>query len=137
MIHHPLADKIQHQNKKFNENANILFLNRKDLNDLSQWAFVSGHKLLRDNDNNPENYWGLTIITVDDNFFKAAFFKETDIQLAIENNLEVIEKIKYKYDKVKRLEDTPYTEYLDEDGFELVQIPLLVKKAYQQYLNKK
>lgn len=135
MLNHPLAELIQEQNKKYQENAELMFLNLNDLENLSEWASLSGHRLLKDADEKPKNYWGLSIIIVDDNDFKATFFKETDIRSAMDNNWDSIKKTKYKAD-VKISEVPPYTEYFEEDGYENVKVPQAVKKAYQQYLDR-
>lgn len=135
-LHHPIAEKIQEHNNKFNENATLLFLNKNDLTGLSTWAHSVGHRLLEDAEGNPQNYWGLTIISVDDNFFEAACFHEEDIKLAIDNKLNEIKKTTYKANEVNKSSEPPYSETRIENGCEILKVPNVVKVAYQKFLEQ-
>jgi hypothetical protein len=134
MSHHPLADKIIAYSDKYLENAELMFLNPDELKGLSQWALAVQHPLIRDAQNNPANYWGLDIITIEDLSFKASFFRKEDIQYAIDNNLEIIKKFKTiepHLTYVNPSVDIPVT-----NEFLTLKVPNIVKMAYQKFMEQ-
>ena len=134
MNNHPLAEKIQEHNKKYSENAELMFLSQNELIGLSEWSLTTQYPLIRDSENNPTSYWGLSIITVNDPYFEAAFFKKEDIQYAINNNLVDIKKFKAAephHTYVNPSVDIPVT-----NEFLTLKVPNTVKEAYQKILER-